>query len=179
MFSCEFCKIFENTFYNRTPLVAAPSSTLLNMFERVKNTPVKDFYKKYGVLITKNHKGQPLKAQLKFYSWVPFEAEKQLKLQRERSGRKKSTVKLKLTRNVAPLSNRDYRNHTCLHLYFIIVKHWCSARLPFKRVVNMVIYVFLHFFFLEENALAIFASMVFTLRKFESNFCITVVSLSI
>ena len=30
MFSCEFCEIFKNTFFKRTPLVAAFNSFILN-----------------------------------------------------------------------------------------------------------------------------------------------------
>ena len=44
-----------------------------------------------------------------------------------------------LTKNATHFNNRGWRNYTCLHSQCKIVKYWCSARLPFKKRVNLVI----------------------------------------
>ena len=57
MFSCEFCEVSKNTFYYRTPLVAASETPDVNRLvtsgaSNIKNGKVENKILNYGVYIT-------------------------------------------------------------------------------------------------------------------------------
>ena len=64
--------------------------------------------------------------------------------------------------------------HMFLHQQLKIVKYWCSAGLPFKKGVNLVIiWGFLHFVFRKKNLWTLWC---FIVRKCKENFCFLVAS---